>query len=503
MGETMITASDFQKWLEVFNVVQGAAPTPPFSFPLIGQYGGTGVANTGKTITIGGNLSTVGAFTAAFTMTGNTAVTFPTSGTLATTASASGIVNSGLINQLAYYAAAGTTLSGLATGNDGTLITSAAGLPSISSTLPTTVQTNITRLGVIDQNIRLTPVVGGTRFIILDSGGAGNTGTLNLQAGGGSAGFGGGLIMYGHSHASKPGWVTAGISTASGGRFSVNASGLGSGTELATIDLAASMILGGTGLAGTFRIPSFTAARGSFNITPTNNAADHHNVLVNASTSALRTWTLPDASGTISVLGNAVTGSGSVVLATSPTLVTPVLGVATATSVAASTSITTGVAGTNSGVTVAATASTTANSYNITKTVGGAGGATTFLQLTIPASAVFVAVECLIISSRAVSSNVGTSFLEKRYFTIGRNGSGTDVVLDAATALDLNFTSTTAGGAQNAISGATTIVRNGAEANTAPQVVNITVNTNTTGGSSGTAVIHCTVVSSGSGVTIS
>ena len=30
-----------------------------------GQYGGTGVANTGKTITLGGNLTTSGAFTAA------------------------------------------------------------------------------------------------------------------------------------------------------------------------------------------------------------------------------------------------------------------------------------------------------------------------------------------------------------------------------------------------------------------------------------------------------
>jgi hypothetical protein len=47
--------------------------------------GGTGVNNGSSTITLGGSLSTIGAFTAAFTMTGNTAVTFPTSGTLATT----------------------------------------------------------------------------------------------------------------------------------------------------------------------------------------------------------------------------------------------------------------------------------------------------------------------------------------------------------------------------------------------------------------------------------
>lgn len=47
-----------------------------------------------------------------------------------------GSVDTGAINELAYYAAAGDTVSGLATGNDGVLITSATGVPSISSTLP-------------------------------------------------------------------------------------------------------------------------------------------------------------------------------------------------------------------------------------------------------------------------------------------------------------------------------------------------------------------------------
>lgn len=46
-----------------------------------------------------------------------------------------------------------------------------------------------------------------------------------------------------------------------------------------------------------------------------------------------RTVTLPDASGTMTLLGNASTGSGSVALATSPTFVTPTLGVAAATSI--------------------------------------------------------------------------------------------------------------------------------------------------------------------------
>jgi len=51
-----------------------------------GQYGGTGVANTGKTITLGGNFTTSGAFATTLTVTNTTTVTLPTSGTLATTA---------------------------------------------------------------------------------------------------------------------------------------------------------------------------------------------------------------------------------------------------------------------------------------------------------------------------------------------------------------------------------------------------------------------------------
>jgi hypothetical protein len=47
-----------------------------------GQYGGTGVNNTGKTITLGGNLTTSGAFDTTITVTGTTAVTLPLSGTL-------------------------------------------------------------------------------------------------------------------------------------------------------------------------------------------------------------------------------------------------------------------------------------------------------------------------------------------------------------------------------------------------------------------------------------
>lgn len=47
-----------------------------------------------------------------------------------------GEVDAGIQNQLAWYAVTGTVISGLATANNGVLVTSSGGVPSISSTLP-------------------------------------------------------------------------------------------------------------------------------------------------------------------------------------------------------------------------------------------------------------------------------------------------------------------------------------------------------------------------------
>ena len=60
---------------------------------IAGQYGGTGVANTGKTITLGGNLTTSGAHATTLTTTGTTGVTLPTTGTLATLAGSETLTN--------------------------------------------------------------------------------------------------------------------------------------------------------------------------------------------------------------------------------------------------------------------------------------------------------------------------------------------------------------------------------------------------------------------------
>lgn len=63
-----------------------------------GQYGGTGVNNNGKTITLGGNLTTSGAFSTTLTVGANTNVTLPASGTLATLAGSETISNKTITN---------------------------------------------------------------------------------------------------------------------------------------------------------------------------------------------------------------------------------------------------------------------------------------------------------------------------------------------------------------------------------------------------------------------
>ena len=66
---------------------------------VLGANGGTGIANSGKTITLGGNIVTGGAFnlsgayTTALTVTNNTSITLPTTGTLSTLAGSETFTN--------------------------------------------------------------------------------------------------------------------------------------------------------------------------------------------------------------------------------------------------------------------------------------------------------------------------------------------------------------------------------------------------------------------------
>lgn len=90
----------------------GTVATGTWHGSVIGStYGGTGVNNGSSTLTLGGNLTTSGAYNSTFTMTGATSVTFPTSGTLLSTTSISGYLTSA--NNLSDVNSASTSLSNL------------------------------------------------------------------------------------------------------------------------------------------------------------------------------------------------------------------------------------------------------------------------------------------------------------------------------------------------------------------------------------------------------
>jgi hypothetical protein len=89
-----------------------------------GIYGGTGVNNGSSTITLGGNLTTSGAFALTLTQTGTTNVTLPTTGTLATLAGTETFTNKTLTTP---------TIASILTNSGAATIT----LPTTTSTLAT------------------------------------------------------------------------------------------------------------------------------------------------------------------------------------------------------------------------------------------------------------------------------------------------------------------------------------------------------------------------------
>lgn len=169
-------------------------------------YGGTGVNNGSKTITLGGNLTTSGAFATTLTMTAATSLTLPTNGTLVNIPSS--VSGNGTSTALTGGASSGTT------GQTGGAVTVTGG----ASTSGTSTNT------------------GGSVTI---TGGAANTtagigGSVTINGGQGSSANGNGSIVIGTTNTDA---VTIGAVNKTmtiGGSGIVNLSGSTTGTTAAT-----------------------------------------------------------------------------------------------------------------------------------------------------------------------------------------------------------------------------------------------------------------------------
>lgn len=149
---------------------------------------------------------------------------------------------------------------------------------------------------ITNTNFGLTGVSAGSAYVLLPSDTGTYTGNLVMQAGGGSALYGGAVITYGAGHATKPGWVTIGLGSASAGRkLTVNNQGLGGGTDVFSVDYLGNVTTGGvltvTPIARTSGVASYFTVNGPADTTLT---ASTESIGVNFA-AGTRTW----ADGTV------------------------------------------------------------------------------------------------------------------------------------------------------------------------------------------------------------
>jgi hypothetical protein len=135
-------------------------------------------------------------------------------------------------------------------------------------------------------NISLDGNSGGARYIAnLDETGT-YTGRLVLQAGGGSAGWGGAITMYGHSHASYPGSVYIGTSSGSSGSLIFGiANALDPANEKMRLDSSGRLGLGTSSPTGFIHIQGTSTGTETYGRFTTGSAAGDQSLVIKSGSS--------------------------------------------------------------------------------------------------------------------------------------------------------------------------------------------------------------------------
>jgi hypothetical protein len=221
------------------------------------------------------------------------------------------------------YSSGTSVIAGLATANNGVLITSGAGVPSISSTIPSATQDNITRLGTIATGVwngtAVTVGYGGTGIATTTAysvicAGTTSTGAFQSLSSVGTSG----QVLTSNGAAALPTWQAAGgggnsvvDQTTTPQTIAATTSYIADKTTLITFNMPASMAIGNiTEIigynTGGWLIQMNTGQTANFNTTSTTSAGslastNRYNSIRLMCVVANTTWVVMGASGVITV----------------------------------------------------------------------------------------------------------------------------------------------------------------------------------------------------------
>jgi hypothetical protein len=459
-----------------------------------GEYGGTGVANTGKTITLGGNFTHTGAHTLGVTTTGNTSITLPTTGTLATTSNKLSVFAATSSSELAGVISDETGSGVLVFGTAPTFTTSIDGGATFGAFASSTALTlGYTSTAASTTNISTGAVASATtKTINLGTGGAAGS-TTNINIGSSVAGTttisspnitisslvdtattathyyvetaSGNILPKTLANVKTEIVTTAAVNSAAATTVGVITSGEWQGTVIGPT-------YGGTGInngtktitlggnfthTGAHTLGVTTTANTSITLPTTGTLATTSNKLSDfaATTSAELAGVISDE-----------TGSGLLVFATSPTLTTPTLGVASATTINKVT-LTTPATGSTltiaDGKTLTASNTLTFTGTDASSVAFGTGGTVAYTGGTLAQFAATTSLQLL----GVISDETGTGALvfgTAPTFTTTIDGGATFGAFASSTALTLGYTGTAA---------STTNISTGAVASSTTKTINL------------------------------